>query len=281
MMKMKRTHRWIASPIALALGAMLIVAAPASAEDDKDTDDKDRRERQAERQADREQARQERREDRTRPRQLQAFDLEHRSPQQMQQLLSLRSQSAIGQPGQAVAGRTTNPQQRTAFRPQLDRQERMAFAVDNENNVLFVRGSRQQIKEVEDLVKALDVSADKLKKQTIGETQLIPIHKDSANQVRTTLSQLQLPNQLITIGEAAMVVIAHDGSDEQKAHAEQVEQVITKLEAAKGLGESSDKQESDKEKSDKDTSDSDPSADEADSDKNERSEDSSDESSAR
>lgn len=251
------THRWIASPIALALGAMLVVASPASAEDDKDKDNPDRKERQAERQAEREQARQERQENRNRPRRLQAFDLEHRSPQEIQQLLSLRTQSAMPQPGQPIASRSTGPQQRTAFRPQLDAQERMAFAVDNENNVLFVRGSRQQIKEVEDLVKALDVSAGKLKKQTIGKTQLIPIHKENVNQVRTTLSQLQLPHQVITVEDAALVVISHDGSDEQKAHAEQVEQVISKLEAGKGLGESSDKDKSDKEKSDNDKSDSD------------------------
>lgn len=252
---MKRTHRWIASPIALALGAMLVAASPALAEDDKNNDDKERKERQAERQADREEARKERQEKRDKPRQLQAFDLEHRSPQEIQQLLSLRSQPAIGHPGQALAGRTATPQQRTAFRPQLDVQERMAFAVDNENSVLFVRGSKKQIKEIEDLVKALDVPADKLKKQKIGDTQLIPIHKENVNQVRTTLSQLQLQHQLITVGDAAMVVIAHDGSDEQKAHAEQVEQVISKLEAAKGLGESEDKDKSDKDDSDQDASD--------------------------
>lgn len=257
---MKLTHRWIASPIALALGAMLVAAAPASAEDDKTNDDKDRKERQAqrqeERQADRQEAREERQEKRDKPRQLQAFDLEHRSPQQMQQLLSLRSQSAIGQPGQAIAGRSANANRRTAFRPQFDAQERMAFAVDNENNVLFVRGSKKQIKEIEDLVKALDVPADKLKKQKIGDTQLIPIHKDNVNQVRTTLSQLQLQHQLITVDDAAMVVVSHDGSDEQKAQAEQVETVISKLEAAKGLGESSEKEKSANETdSDKDQSD--------------------------
>jgi hypothetical protein len=244
---MKRTHRWIASPIALALGAMLVAASPALAEDDKNSDDKDRKERQAqrqERQADRQEARQERQEKRAKPRQLQAFDLEHRSPQQMQQLLSLRSHAAIGQPGQAIAGQPASPQQRTAFRPQLDAQERMAFAVDNDNNVLFVRGSKKQIKEVEDLVKALDVPADKLKKQKIGDTQVIPIHKDNVNQVRTTLSQLQLQHQLITVDDAAMVVVSHDGSDEQKAQAEQIEEVISKLDAARGLGESSDEEKS-------------------------------------
>ena len=102
-----------------------------------------------------------------------------------------------------------------------------------------------------------DVPADKLKKQKIGDTQVIPIHKDNVNQVRTTLSQLQLPHQLITVDDAAMVVIAHDGSDEQKAQADQIEKVISKLEAAKGLGTSSDKDKSDSDsQDDSDSSDS-------------------------
>lgn len=213
----------------LALAAMLAMSVPALAQDDSDKKDK---KNDGQSQAKKDEARE-----------LKAFDLEHRKPQEIQQILALRSQAeqrpqTPGQPAFQQQQQQQQQQQRTAlFRPAKDR---MAFAADSENDVLFVRGSKDQMKEVEEIVDALDVETDKLEKKKIGNTQLIPISQQSAAQVRVTLAQLQLKHQMLQIGDAGLLVICDDGSEKQEAQAKQIEEVLSKLDAREDIGKDSD-----------------------------------------
>ena len=210
----------------LALAAMLALSVPALSQDDSDKKDKKNEEQS---QANKDEARE-----------LKAFDLEHRKPQEIQQILALRSQAEQRPqtPGQPALQRPPQQQQRTArFRPAKDR---MAFAADNENDVLFVRGSKDQMKEVQEIVDALDVETEKLEKKKIGNTRLIPISQQSAAQVRATLAQLQLKHQMMQIGDAGLLVICDDGSEKQQAQARQIEEVLSKLDAREDIGKDSD-----------------------------------------
>lgn len=224
---MKRTVHWSQLGAATLLAALL--ALPAVAEDDKSGQDRNNDEQQAQ---------SDKGSDKDQTRELKAFDLEHRKPQEIQQILALRKQAARTPAGTVAPGQPHAVRPRTAgFRPQ---QDRMALAADNENNVLFVRGSSDQIKEVEELVDALDVSAGDLEKKKIGDTRLIPISADSTARVRSALTQLQLDHQLMQLEDVSLIVVCTDGSDESEKKASQVEEVVSKLEADKDLGGSSE-----------------------------------------
>lgn len=220
---MKRTIHWSQLGAATLLAALL--ALPAVAEDDKNGQNGDNGDQQ--KQSDKDS-------DKNQTRELKAFDLEHRKPQEIQQILALRKQAAQTPAGAVTPGQPAAVQPRTAgFRPQ---QDRMAFAADNENDVLFVRGSSDQIKEVEELIDALDVSAGELEKKKIGDTRLIPISQDSTARVRSMLTQLQLDHQLMQLEDVSLIVVCTDGSDEKESKAKQVEEVVSKLDADKDLG---------------------------------------------
>lgn len=213
-MIMKRTT-WLNTSTIFALTTMLALTAPAWADDKEDKKDKqDQGEKQAQEKNDEQ------------PRALQSFDLKHRKPQEMQQVLALWS-------GQAVMPVPNTPQQRTAgFRPEINNnEERLAFAVDDENNVLFVRGPQDKVEEAGKIVEALDVAEEDLQKGAFGDTRIIPIKKDAETKVRNTFNQLQLKHQLVSMEDIAVVVVCHGDSDKEKKYADQVEEVLSKLNA--------------------------------------------------
>lgn len=221
---MKR-KTWFNGSTIFVLTTLLALTGRAWADDNKEdkkgnADKNDKQSQQKEKEKERDQ-----------PRVLQAFDLEHRNATEMQKILTLWWQSS------QMGGRAATPlpatpqQQRTAgFRPQANQpNNQLAFAVDDESRVLFVRGPEDKVKDAEKIVKALDVSKDSLKKETFGNTRIIPINKDDATRVRTVFDQLQLKHQLVDMEEFAVVMICHGDSEKEKKHAEQVEEVLSKL----------------------------------------------------
>src|SRR5690349_15804549 len=73
--------------------------------------------------------------------------------------------------------------------------QQMFLAYDPEAKLLFVRGPDDQVRKVEELVKALDVPNDKLQKADFGDLHLIPVRHDKLPQVARTLSMLRINNQ--------------------------------------------------------------------------------------
>lgn len=252
---MKRNRIWGSTLTAVAL---LMSSAPLLAQESTEQE-KQQQDQQQNQNADQENAEQQK----ASPRQLQAFDLEHRTAQEIQQVLGLRWQSQALQSRTAPLDHQITPptsQRRVAARPQLDDEQgntdHPVFAVDNKNKVLFVRGTEEQMGEVEKLISAFDVPAHELKKQQAGDTQLIPICKENMSQVRSTLSQLQLDHKLITMGDAALVIICQDDSEDSQAQAQQIEEVIGKLKASEGLTKKAEsKDQSSEEKSSDDAQD--------------------------
>lgn len=157
------------------------------------------------------------------PRELRVFELQHRNPAEIQQLLGMRTASPLARQG-VIVGRASRPSE-------LDEGPMAAVAGDADSKTLFVRGTAAQIQKIEEIVKAVDVPADQFKAQTIGDKHLIPISGDgtSTQRVLNTLSQLQLPHQAVQIGKGALVVISDDGSGEFQSLTEQTQQVITAL----------------------------------------------------
>ena len=157
------------------------------------------------------------------PRKLRVFELEHRSPQQIQQLISLHGQRPVhygpgGVPGTTVGYRGV-PQQN------------LSVAVDNEHKLVFLRGTEKQLGEVEELIDAFDVAEGDIKKQTFGDLHLIPVRGGMSNQVSSILGQLQLPAQLVQLGEVGLIVVRT--GEEEEDHLQQVEEVISRVESAK------------------------------------------------
>jgi hypothetical protein len=175
-------------------------------------------------------------------RKLKAFELEHRDPQQIQQILALHKQtngaSAAHHPAARVGAAA------------LSRQHKgLASAVDTENKILFVRGSEDEIQQVEKLVDAFDVKDGKLEKHKFCDLQLIPIRQKTAPQVQSTLTQLQLDHKLIQLGDLSLVVLREGDSEKSEKKLEQSEKVISKLDAKKSKsGEEDEERDGDKNK---------------------------------
>jgi hypothetical protein len=226
----KRTQKqkWMHLAVAtLACGLLAPGAVPA--------DESDKNQREGERQAQAEGEGEKRK-----TRQLKAFDLEHRDPQQFQQILALRGQGA--RPGafgaqQQFPGRSAPgvrpPGQQGVGSAQDAGQDRLSIAIDAESKVLFVRGSEDQIEEVEKLVEAFDKPSDELEKHEFGDTRLIPVSQEQSQRVRATLAQLQLEHQMVSLGDVSLIAICPGDSDAEKQKAEQVEEVVAKLKADK------------------------------------------------
>jgi len=173
-------------------------------------------------------------------RELKVFTLQHRKPEEIQQLLALQSrgsgQQIFRQAAFAAQGR---PQQGDSAQAQS---QPVATAADNDSNTLFVRGTAEQIQHIDQIIKAIDVPAEQLKQQTIGSTRVIPIAHDHANRVRTTLSSLQLPHQIVPMGDMSLVVISNDGSEDFEAAAKQTEEVLSALQKNGDQGEKNSQQ---------------------------------------
>lgn len=175
-------------------------------------------------------------------RKLQVFELENRKANEIQQLISLHTQ-ATQQQAQLAAqhdprevappgiGQPTGVQRTTGFRgPQ---QPQLSVAADPEQNLLFVRGSADQLKQVDELVSALDVADDQLEKQSFGELHLIPVRHGKAAQVQQILGQLQLQTQMVAMGEVGLIVVRTDAENGEADQLEQIEEIVSKLEAGK------------------------------------------------
>lgn len=172
---------------------------------------------------------------------LKVFELEHRTPEEMAQLLRLQSGQvqgqAFGQPGAAQPGAAQpGPATRTAGYRGTDQPARVVAIKDEDTDFLFVRGPEKKVDEVEKLIDAFDVPADEIKKQQVGDVHLIPVRNDKGQQVQTVLGQLGLQSRMLRLGETAMIAIQAD--EDKQDQLEQAEKVIEKLAGDNG---SSDK----------------------------------------
>lgn len=171
--------------------------------------------------------------------QLRVFELKNRDPQQLITIISLvtqadsEAQAALpGQPG--VAAGTPRI---AGFRGVAG--DRILTAASSEEKILFVRGSEDQIKEIEKLVNAFDVKDEQLQPHDFGDLRLVPIRGKDPSQVQSTLSQLNLSGQALRVGEMSLVVFRmDDGRDEQR---KQAEEVVKKLDTRAEDGNNEDK----------------------------------------
>lgn len=147
-------------------------------------------------------------------RHLRVFELKHRNPQELVQLLSMQ----IPRPGLPAQG-----VQRTAgYRGAT---ENVQVAADQKKGFLLVRGTQGQIDEIGQLVKAIDVEEGQLKKQEFRDMHLMPVPAQEATRVHSILSQLGLSGQMVSMGKVSFMVFAHE--DDEKT--QQAEEVINRL----------------------------------------------------
>ena len=174
-------------------------------------------------------------------RKLKIFELKHRSPQEMQQIVALlrnpRSRLAatgIGNLGQVSFGGTSGAVP-GSLPPPHDPQaaSQPLVAADAETKLLFVRGTDEHIQQIEDMVKAFDVVEDNFTSQQFGDVMLIKVEKGQAGRVHGLLSQLQLGSQMVHIGPLSLIAIRTGPSDQDKAAAEQAQQVIAMIQEKK------------------------------------------------
>lgn len=212
-----------------------------------------------------------------------AFELEHRSPEEMKQLIKMceeglkphevgaqRQQPGIGQqqgvqrrgdqqrdferqgaqrdqqragaqpgqqqagqqrPGQAPIGQQADERQRTqrATYDEGMNDKKIVVAISEENDILFVRASKEHMEQVQKLVDCFDVEDSKLKKAEMEKVTIIPVSLDDARQVESALQQEQLQNhQIFKMGQVAVVVI---GDDEQNGeNRKKAEEAVSEFE---------------------------------------------------
>lgn len=155
------------------------------------------------------------------PRELRIVELEHRRPQEIIQLLNLRNTAQRNQNPAQGAGPTA-----TFFR---GRPQNLAIASQENRGLLFLRGTAEDLKDAEKLVKAFDVADEKLEPQKIGDLRVIPIRHGQAAQIQQVLGQLQIPSQMLPLGKTAVIVLA-PGDDDTTL--KQADEVIKKLDVS-------------------------------------------------
>lgn len=162
---------------------------------------------------------------------LKVFELEHRTPQEMAQLLRLHSGQMMGQALPTQPPRPGAAQPRPAPRTTGYRgaaQATRIVAMEGEDaKFLFVRGPEDKVNEIEQLVESFDVSGGEIEKQKIGNVHLLPVRNGKAQQIHAVLGQLGLPTQMVQLGETALIAV--HANEEDKDQVQQVEQVIDKL----------------------------------------------------
>lgn len=154
-------------------------------------------------------------------RKLEIIELQHRDPQQLVQLLSLWDQVAL--PGLGGRGRVVV--QRPSLQDRTD--PRLAIALANEQKLMFVRGTADQIEKIKTLVTAIDVADDAVKPQDFADHRLIPIPGDNSGPIQSTLTQLELEGQMLRVGNTTF--LAYKLDDEGGERLQQAEQVIARL----------------------------------------------------
>jgi type II secretory pathway component GspD/PulD (secretin) len=197
--------------------------------------------------ADDQDRREERREARQDDRKLKIFELKHIKPQELVQVLMMQRFIAAAEQREEQRIHPTAQQQQQPVRPQAQQAQPphtqqpsrtihatgadgLVMTFDPEEKLLFVRGPEDKVNKVEELVNAFDVSKDELEKKKFGGMTLIPVRKDKARQVSRTLAHLQLEGRVITMGDAALVVLR--GEDTEDERIKQARQVIEKYEAS-------------------------------------------------
>ena len=223
---------------ALTLAAAVALPLAAHAQNQPQSDERDNQES-------REGDDKKKQEGEDQPRELEVFELEHRNPQQLNQIIVLAERTSAsahaapghvrpGQPGATTPGRTT-----AGYRGTTGDKDKVVTAVNAEEKILFVRGSEDQIEKVKELVEAFDVENQELKRHEYHGVRLIPVRSSDAQQVQSTLAQLNLQGQMLQMGYISL--IAFHGDDTNKEKVEQAEEVIQKLKArAKDAGDSSE-----------------------------------------
>ena len=152
---------------------------------------------------------------------VKAFDLKHRNPEELNQILTSRwddppsrqqgSVVMIGPGGYPVRVGIPQPvqpvatTQRTSSFRGTDSQLLVSF--DPQAKLFFVRGPEAEVREAELLVKALDVPNGQLKQVDFNGMHLIPVRQEKMQQVTQTLSALRINNHTTTLGDASFVVI--------------------------------------------------------------------------
>jgi len=162
---------------------------------------------------------------------LKIFELKQIKPSELAQLLSY-DRAHLGATATAAAahtheGVTAVDVSRVAVVP-----TNLNLAFDDEKNLLLVRGSSSQVRRIEKLVKALDAEKGKLQEQSIDDLHILPLQHSDANQVQSLLSQLGMDAHAVQLGKAGAIVIREQDEDEVK----QIQEVISKLDTAKGNG---------------------------------------------
>ena len=176
---------------------------------------------------------------------VKVFELKHRTPQELSQVLNMRPTVAaptgqfvvqpgfpqpaypvrVGVPGAPYTTELQPVQQRTSG--YLGSSPQLLTSFDPEAKLLFVRGPEDQVRKAEELIKALDVPGDQLKKAQFGDLHLIPVSQDKLPQVSRTLANLRINTQTITIGDRAALAVWADGEDDDDL-AEQVRLIVTR-----------------------------------------------------
>ena len=180
---------------------------------------------------------------------VKAFDLKHRNPEELNQILTSRwdNPSRIATQGVAVMigpggypVRVGVPQpvqpvattQRTSSYRGADSQLLVSF--DPQAKLFFVRGPEAEVREAEALVKALDVPNGQLKAMEFNGMHMIPVRQEKLQQVTQTLSALRINNHTTNLGDASFVVIRDESEDD--GIVEQVRTVISKYDAGTKSG---------------------------------------------
>ena len=65
--------------------------------------------------------------------------------------------------------------------------------------------------------------------QTLGHMHIIPLQSDNAAQIDSVLAQLGLNAIMHPLGDAHLLVVATDDSEEERSHLEQVQEVASHL----------------------------------------------------
>lgn len=197
---------------------------------------------------------------------VKVFELKHRNPEELNQLLTARWDDpsgtaaqgfavVIGPGGQPVRvavpqpAPPVTPTQRTSSYRDSDTQLLVSF--DPQAKLFFVRGPEAEVREAEQLVKALDVPNGQLKQVDFNGMHMIPVRQEKLQQVTQTLSALRINNRTTTLGDATFVVIR--GASEDDGIVEQARTVISKYDAAARPGTETTTEKSQKaEKNEKD-----------------------------